>query len=112
MVRLESSVGQSCNRLPAALLNSETASLTSSSVGLFAAATTMILEERSNGWFKSDVRLDESAGGSTFAGKLVPSGGSSVISLCTGTNRAPVWVIAFFTGAEALLAVSSGVPGR
>jgi hypothetical protein len=42
-----------------------------------------------------------------FAGRSVPDGGASAISLRTGTERAFVWGFEMFTGAEAVVAVKS-----
>src|SRR6266851_4999485 len=106
-MRLESAKGHSRKRLPAALLNSEIASPISSLVGLFAAAPTRILEGSASGRFEGTVRLVEGAGESTLTGKLVPICGSSAISLCAGTIRFFAWATEVFTGAEALVAVSS-----
>src|SRR6266566_9857548 len=106
-MRLRSAGGQPRNRLPAALLNSEIASQTSSSVGRLPAATTMKLEGSANGRFKGRVGLAEVVAGSTFSGKSAPRGGASAISLCTGNTRGLVWAFEMFAGAEALVTVRS-----
>src|SRR6266566_3381764 len=104
--------GQPRNRLPAALLNSEMASPTSSSVGRFSAATTMILEGSANGRFKGEVRLGVAVGDSTFAGKFVPRDGASAISLRAGASRAFVRAFEVFAGAETLVAARLPEPRK
>src|SRR5690242_8953266 len=106
-MRLGSAAGHPRSRLPAPLLNSDMASPTSSSVGLFPAATTIMLEGSAKGWVRDDVKLAESVGLAPPIGAPVLSAGSSELSLCTDTTWARDWDVALFIGTEVLLAVSS-----
>src|ERR1700688_4389752 len=113
-MRLGFEEGQSCNTLPAAPLNCENASATSSSVGLIDAGPILILEASASVWFKGADGLGESAGGSTRAGKSALMGSTSAISLSSATVssfvcalvRSFVWRIGRFAGTEALAKVS------
>src|SRR5258708_23253265 len=112
MLRLGSGGGQPGKRLAAALLNSEIASPTSSSVGRLPAATTMMLEGSATGRFKGLVGVGKVLAGSTFAGKSSPRGGASAISLRTGNLMGFVWLVEMFSGDEALIGVMPAEPGR
>src|SRR5258708_36144980 len=111
MLRLRSAGGQPRNRLPAALLNSEIASPTSSSVGRLAAATIMILEGSATGRFKGLVGVGKVLTGSTFAGKSSPRGGASAISFGTGNMRGFCCPVKLFASAEEVGAVSAADAG-
>src|ERR1700719_4367766 len=102
MERFGSAGGQPRNRLPEALLNSEIASPTSSSVGWFAAATTTILEGAANAWFKDDVGLGEVVVDSAFSGKSASRGGASAVSLRAGNIKGFVRAFGVFAGPVAL----------
>src|ERR1700676_1980933 len=110
-MRSGSARGQSRNRSPEPLLNSEMASPPSSPVGRLAAAATMILEGSINRRFKGGIGLGGVARGSIFVGMSDVRVDASAISLSTRSRWEDLLTFELITGSEEFVAVSSAESG-